>query len=155
MANEKDISSSEKKEIEEILQTDKNGIFLSDIANNKFSFSGTIDKYDVKLSKDEIIIPSCALMDGAIVSATITDGGSTTVLDDFVIKQVKREGKTIDTFSATYTSKKMKSYKWTADSKITISIGYGENYDPLSFDFIVSEYSDKGLLPDKVVFKQK
>lgn len=155
LANEKDISSSEKKEIEEILQTDKNGIFLSDIANNKFSFSGSIDKYDVKLNKDEIIIPSCALMDGAIVSATITDGGSTTVLDDFVIKQVKREGKTIDTFSATYTSKKMKSYKWTADSKITISIRYGENYDPLSFDFIVSEYSDKGLLPDKVVFKQK
>lgn len=155
LANEKGISSSEKAEIEEILQTDKKGIFLSDIANNKFSFSGSIDKYKVKLSKDEIIIPVSALMDGAVVSATITDGGTTTAVDDIEIKQVKREGKTIDKFSATYTSKKMKSYKWTADSKITISIDCGENYDPLSFDFIVSEYDDKGPLPDKVVFKQK
>ena len=155
MADEKGIDPSEKKEIEEILQTEKNGIFLSDIANKKFSFSGLSEKYDIELSMNEIIIPVNALMDGATVSATITDGSTTTVVDDITIKKVKRDSNTIDTFFATYTSQKMKFYKWTADSKITVTISYGENYDPLSFDFIVSKYDKKGPFPAKVVFEQK
>ena len=155
LAEDKGISSAEKKEIDEILQTEKNGIFLSDIANNRFSFSGSLGKYNIELSKDEIIIPVSVLMDGAIVSATINDGGTTTVVDDIKINKVEREGKSIDTFYAIYTSKKLKSYKWTPDSEITITIEYGEGYDSNSFDFIVSEYDDKGPLPDKVVFEQK
>ena len=155
LANEKGIDSSEKDEIEEILQTEKNGIFLSDIANNKFSFSDLSEEYSIQLSKDEIIIPVSAMMDGATVSATITDGSTTTVVDDVKINKVRRDGKTIDEFFAICTSKKMKSYKWTADSKTTITIEYGENYDPLSFDFIVSKYEKKGPFPAKVVFEQK
>ena len=155
LANEKGISSSEKDEIEEILQTEIKGVFISDIANNKFSFSDSLEEYSIGLNKDEIIIPVSALMDGASVTATITDGSTTTAVDDIKLNKVRRDGNTIDEFFAIYTSKTMKSYKWTSDSKSTITIEYGENYDPLSFDFIVSKYDKLGLLPAKVVFEQK
>ena len=151
IANEMNISYDDKKEIEAILQTDSNGIFLSDAINNRYSFAAT-PEYNIQFECASIIIPANLLSTGAKVVVTVTDNGNTTSFEDYVITKVERERKTVDSFMATYKSEKMKDYKWSADAKVTVEIFNGESYDPIIFNYEVVEYTDNWVIADKVVF---
>ena len=87
------------------------------------------------------------------IKVTVTESNSSEVFDDCVISAVDRKGDTIDTFVATVTSKKLKSHKWTADSKVKIEIINGE-LDTQVFNFKVVEFK-KQLVGSKVVFGQE
>ena len=56
----------------------------------------------------------------------VTDNNNTETFDDCEIKKVVRKGSSIDTFTANYSSKKLKKYKWTPDSKVTVEIKYND-----------------------------
>lgn len=152
LADEMGISSIEKTEIEDILQTDKNGVFISKPVNDRYSFATTAGSYAIEFTKDEIKIPAYLLTAGAQVVVSITDAGKTTTFDDWTVTKVERDGDSIDSFMAFVSSDKMSDYQWTADSKVTVQITNGEAYAPLTFNFKVVEYKDNWLIPDKVVF---
>lgn len=59
----------------------------------------------------------------------MADNGVVTTIDDCVISKVEREGTTVDAFKAHISSKKWDKYKWTEDSKVTISITYASKID--------------------------
>lgn len=154
LADELNISDSEKADIEAILKTNTNGIFLVKPINDAYSFNNT-NKYTISIEKDEIGIPAELLTADSEVTISVTDNSKTESFDDCVINKVVRKGKTIDTFTAYYSSKKMKKHKWMPDSKISVEIKYHDANDKtLSFKYKVTEYEEH-LFGDKVVFGEE
>lgn len=153
LADEMQISDMEKAEIEAILQTDKNGVFLVKPINDRYSFSILEDNYSIDYSKDKIVIPVDLLTAEAEIVVTATDDGKTVTFDDCTVTKVKRKGDTIDSFYANVSSEKMEDYGWTEDSKVTVRIINGDESNPIIFRYKVIEYKDKWLIPDKVVFE--
>lgn len=155
LADQMSITDSEKSEIEAILQTDTNGIFMVKPINDMYSFSRRDNTYSIEFLKDEIIIPANLLTAESHISVTVKQGGETFTFDDCVVDEVKREGTDIDTFSAHIVSKQLKKHKWASDAEITVEITYGDAYGKqIQFDFVVSEFTERKL-GDKVVFTAK
>lgn len=155
LAGEMGISSKEKAEIEDILQTDKNGVFLSKPVNDRYSFTTAKTDYNIEFTKDKIVIPAELLAAGAEIIVSVSDGGKTTTFDDCVISKVERKGIAIDTFEATITSKLLKDYGWTETSKVTVKIINADGDTLLVFKFKVVEFKDNWLIADKVVFAEE
>lgn len=159
LAEKLNISDSEKADIEAILKTDSNGIFLAKPINNEFSFRDSSEKYSVEVDKDEIRIPVNLLTAGSKVTVTITENNHSETFDDCEVKKVVRKDKSIDTFTAYYSSKSMKKHKWTPDSKVSVEITYDDlndesdtNKKKITFKFGVVEYEERFIGGDKVVF---
>ena len=155
LADEMGISYKEKTKIEDILETDKNGVFLSKPVNDQYSFSNAKADYSIEFTNDKIVIPAELLTVGAEVIVSVSDGGNSTTFNDCVVSKVVREGDTIDTFKATVTSKLMNDYGWTENSKVTVKIINAGSDNPIVFKFKVVEFKDNWLIADKVVFAEE
>lgn len=152
LADKIKIDSSEKAEIEAILKTESNGIFLVKPINDIYSFNKTGNKYAIDLSKDEVIIPADLLSSDSKMEIIVSENGSSQTFDDCVISEVERKGSNISDFKAYVSSKKFKKYDWTADSKVEIRITYSDVYDKtVSYHFYVSTFEEHWY-GDKVVF---
>ena len=155
LAEEKKISPKEQAEIEEILQSNDNGIFLSKVVNNKYSFSKPNTEFTADLTTRKFFIPVDSLTADASVSAIITEDGKEEEINDFTLDKVNRKGKTVDTFIAEYSSKKLFMHQWKADSEVTVTVNYGEGYDPITYKFSISKYKAVGPFPIVVEFDQE
>ena len=152
LVDKMNIDDSEKAEIESYLQTEINGIFMVKPINDAFSFTSKNTDYSVEINKDEIIIPAYLLTASSKITVTVKEGSGTQVFDDCVVSKVERKGETIDTFYAHVSSKMLKKYEWTADSKISIEIRYDDVYGKkINLDYYVSEFENHWY-GDKVVF---
>lgn len=154
LAEEMNISKSEQRKIADILQTDSNGIFLSDAINDRYSFSDEGSKYSIQFDQNRITIPVSLLSSESKVVVKATDRGSTTTFDDYTVKEVKREGATVDTFTAYYTSKSIDKFTWSSSCRVSVEIYNGNTYDPIIFKYKVTEYKDNWVIADKVVFEE-
>lgn len=152
LADELNISDVEKADIEAILNTNSNGIFLTKPINDAFSFSDSANQYSISLTKDDIGIPAELLTAGAKVTATVMEDGHSEVYDDCSIQKVVRKDSSIDSFIAYYSSKKLKKHEWTANSRVTIEIQYTDANDrTITLNYAVVDYQ-KRWYGDKVVF---
>lgn len=155
LAKKKNINKSEKAEIEAILQTNKNGIFLSNTVNDHYSFSHKSANPDITISKDELVIPANLLSPDAKIVVTVKSAsGSTVSFSDFNNTKVKRDGSSVDKFFAHYSSKTMKAYTWANDDTLKVEIICGSDYKPLVYNFRVSKYKANGIFPDSVKFEK-
>lgn len=153
LSDQMNISSTEKKDIEAILQTDSNGTFLIDPINDAYSFNNEGKKYTLEFGKDEMIIPVTLLTDGAEIKVTVNEKDETKIFEDCVVTKVERKDADIDSFIAHVSSKQLKKYGWTADSKITIEINYADAYGKSTkINVYVSDFAEHWY-GDKVVFK--
>ena len=155
LADEMDISDKEKSEIEDILQTDQNGVFLSKPVNEHYSFTAAVTDYEIEFGKDEIVIPTDLLSTGTEIIVSVSDNDEITTFDDCVISEVLREGDTIDTFETIISSEMMDDYDWTENSKVTVKIINNNDDNPLIYEFKVIEFKDNWLIDDKVVFAEE
>lgn len=152
LAEKVNISDSEKSDIEAILKSSSSGIFISKPINDAYSFSGASGSYSINFTKDDLAIPANLLTANSKVIVTVTDNNKTETFDDCTVKKVVRKGKSVDTFTAYYTSKKLDKYKWTNNSMVTITVTYGDAFNKsLSFKYSVVEYKHNWY-GDKVVF---
>jgi len=154
LADMMEISEQEKAEIEAILQTDTNGVFLSKPINDKYSFTENRYESNIEFDREKIIIPVELLTEGVEVVVSVTENGKTTTFKDYSIDEVERDGDTIDTFKAVFIGEEIEDYKWTQNSRVTVQIINGDESDPLIFRFKVAEYKEKWLLANKVVFSE-
>lgn len=155
LAEDLNVSADEKTNIEKILETEENGIFISKAVNDRYSFSTNNNEYKMVFNGKTMDIPAYLLSDGAEIIITINDNGKKTIVEDCKIKEVERIEKVFESFVTHITSKTLSKYDWMADTKIIVEIYNGKEYDPIKFNFKVSNYKDRWLLPDKVVFEQK
>ena len=152
LADKMDIDSLEKAEIEAILETANNGIFLVKPINNAYSFTNAMIPNTIEMSKKEIIIPADLLTVNSKITVIVNENGKTTAFDDCVIEKVEREGSTVDTFMTHVSSELLKDYQWTANSKITVFITYNDAYDKTAnFEFAVGSIEEHWY-GDKVEF---
>ena len=86
---------------------------------------------------------------------TVADNGKSVTFGDYVVTEVKREGDSVDSFFAHVSSKLMKNYKWTPESKVVVKITYGEGIKDLQFRFKVVEFKGNWIFADKVVFEEE
>lgn len=155
LADEMGISTKEQAEIEAILQTESNGVFLVQPINERYSFSAVSADYSIEFKKDEIIIPVTLLSADAQIIVAATDNGKTVTFDDCTVIKVERKETSFDSFYANVSSKQMKDYKWTADSKVTVTIINGNESEPVEFRFKVAEFKGNWIFADKVVFEEE
>ena len=153
LAEQLDIDHSEQNKIQKILETDDNGVFVSDTINERYSFDWHSDACTIDYNKNKIIIPAKLLAQGATVTVTVKDGTGNQTFDDWMIAKVTRENNDIETFYAHLSSNAIKSFEWSVGAEITIEISIGENYEPLVFRYEVTEYKDSFLIPDKLTFE--
>ncbi len=154
LAEKTNISNAEKQEIEAILQTEKNGVFLSKPINAYYSFNKPEIEAHIEFGKDEMIIPADILSAGVKIIAEIDDNGTITEIDDFLVKKVERASDSLADFRAYVVSEALSDYAWTKDSEVTVRIMNVSEDAPLLFHFKVSEFKDRKLIGDKVVFKE-
>lgn len=154
LAGEMGISPGEQANIEAILQTADNGVFLVKPVNDRYSFSAREREDTIELRKDKLLIPADLMAAEARVTIAVTQNGSTTEFTDCAVTKVAREGTEMDTFVAHVESKQMRDHAWRPDAQVTVTIDNGDEGIMLVFHFKVSEYKE-GLwvLPDKVVFE--
>lgn len=155
LADEMGISDKEKSEIEDILRTKENGVFLTKPVNDRYSFTTSSCCCTMELTKDEIIVPVELLSAGAKVIVTVHDGDKITTFEDCAVSEVERKGDTIDTFMATISSRMMSDHGWTENSKVIVTIINGVKDDPLVCKFKVVEFKDNWVIADKVVFAKE
>ena len=153
LADELNITDEEKADLEAILQTETNGIFLSKPINDAYSFSRRDNHYNIEMTTDELIIPADLMTADSSLKIMVTGNNQTEVFDDCKVTRVKREGKSIDSFIAHVSSKKIKKYDWTADTKVVVEITYHDAFERTAeYKFRVDDFEDHWY-GDKVVFK--
>lgn len=152
LAEKSNISKTAKADIDDILQSEDRGIFLVAPINDAYSFSTNNEKILADLEKDSISIPVSLLTAESQIKIVIYDNGNEMIIDDCKISSVERKGKSVNDFYAKVSSKKWDKIKWTADSKLTLRITYGDAYDKvIEQKYKVTEYESRWY-GDKVVF---
>lgn len=159
LANQLNISGEEKIKIENILQTNSYGTFITQPINWFYSFEKYTFWYDASMTKKEIIIPVRALTEKTKITVRVTANGTNYYFDDCIVKKVVRSANDFKSYFNDYyahiESEKLKDFTWSKDAKIQIILKYEDVYDKeISLDFRVSEYKSS-ILGDKVVFEKE
>ena len=128
-------------------------MFYSIPVNNRYAFESVPITNTIELEEKRIKIPADLLTQGAKITVTITDHSGVHSFDDWTVEKVERKGKSVDTFNAVYTSKSIRDFAWSLGAEVSIQIINGDGYDPTDFKFKVTEFEDRFLIPDLVVFE--
>ena len=128
LADEIDISQKEKDKIVSILHENNDPIFLTEALDNRFWFgknTGNIkaDDISIEFNGEKLIIPATCISDRSTISLTISNGKKDTVIDDWIVDEVKRQKKaSVSDYAVTYMSEKAEKYKYQDGDVITISV---------------------------------
>jgi len=156
LAEKLNIPETEKSRIEGILETDKNGVFLSDVINERYCFSEQSDSIAIEFNKNEIVIPANLLSQQSSISVYVVVGDDEICYDDWIVTKVDRnKSNDIENFKAVFSSKNIKNQDWLNVSEIVVLVcnGDSEMYESLVFKFKISEYKENFIISDKVVFE--
>lgn len=156
IAEELDISRTEKNKIEGILRGTGDGLFLSSALENQYTFNSDDVSFEASYDKDTVTLPVSALSEKSVIKVTITNAGKETVYDDWVVKVVDRPSEDFNSFTVTLTSKKAGDQAWSADSKVVVEVFADDTASDvdITLNFTVSKYKDLWIIPDTVEFEQ-
>lgn len=156
LAEELNISTTEKNKIEGILQTKTNGVFLNDTVNQSYSFDKNEEKINVKLTLDgkKLYLPANILTQDSSITAVITNSEKIINIDDFEIKKVTRENNNFDEFIVSLESKTLKSVKWKKNDTIVIKVTSNNEKILNTFSYTLINYKDNFITADLMEFEQ-
>lgn len=131
ISKELNISDSEINSIKKALYDNDTNLFLVKTINNRYWLSNDSKDDDLYIAEGkELVIPANYVCDNSKIILSLKNSDGTTIIDDFVIKKVKRKNKDVESFIATYTSKTFDDIKLKANDKICIEIYPFEDYLP-------------------------
>ena len=149
LAEQCEISEAERADVDNILHENGDNIFLTQALDNRFwlgTHNADFDENSIEVSFDgkAFTIPVSCVTDRSIITATVTGGEGTAVLDEWVVTNVDRHKSTnVADFTATFESKPAKDYKFQVGEKVTIKvIPVAESEDDFiefSFDVVASK----------------
>lgn len=150
VAKEMNISREKAAEIDAILRENDAPIFLSAPIDSAYRFAAgeesTIE-YEVEFDGSKLILPAELVSDQAKIRISVTHESTTTVIEDWSIKEVKRKNKQdLHSFTATYTSAQAGKQKYTAGDTVLIEIMPIASYE----DIHLSRRFER--VPDLVAF---
>ena len=124
----KDISPAQMRSIDSILHEEGRNIFLTDSLDARFWASRKnipIREEDIDISFDggTITLPATCISDRSAIIATITGPYRTEVIDDWIVKDVKRpKNANCSDYIVSLISKTGESYKYQSGETITIKV---------------------------------
>ena len=156
LADEKNITSAEKNKIEGILHQESSKLFLTEVLNNRYTFSPEELDVEAQFEKDTLIIPVICLSETSYIKVTVINNGSNSVYEDWQVKKVDRKSEDLNSFKVTLTSKECEKQEWSANSTVKVEIfdEKDSDMDPYVISFKVSKYKKVPVLPDTVEFEQ-
>ena len=130
LADEKKISKSDKDNIDKMLHTNNDNLFLVQSIDDLFWFdksnkSTPAGSPTMILSKSEIVLPAAYFTKDSIIKVTVkkSDGTVAGEFVDWVLDEVDRkEESNISTFDAHYKSPTFKKFDWEPNMKIQVDI---------------------------------
>lgn len=156
LADERSISSSEKNKIEGILHQGSDKLFLTEILNNRYTFSPEEVDVEAQFEKESLTIPAICLSEASYIKVTVINNGDNSAYEDWQVKKVERKSDEINSFKVTLTSKECGKQAWSVNSTVKVEIFDEKDSDksPYVFNFKVSKYKEIPALPDMVEFEQ-
>ena len=152
LADKLNIGSDRQLWIEDLLKTKDNGVFLSDAVNNRYSFDKQTYDNMIVCGANTIEIPANLLSQDATIEV-IVKGNATSLFNDWKITKVARDADGVESFTAYYTSESIKKVEWAVGTEVTVNIYNGTGYEPLVFQFKVSEMKYQFPFGKKPVFE--
>lgn len=153
LAEELNISDSERTKVDGILHENGENIFLVNTIDNKYRFENCVEEtpveeIELKYEEDEIVIPAMFVSEDFDIQVTLTTGGEETVVSDWKIKEVSREENAeLDTFSAVFTSESADDYEYSADTNVVLQIMPSSVCEDIVYKFEYTTEMVKGF-PD-------
>lgn len=155
MVNELDISDSEKKRIDGILNSSGNEVFLTDTLQNLFTFNTVDITVNAEFDKNTLVIPAYCISADSVIKVTVTEAGKTKTYTDWKVKKVERENDKLESFEVTYASKKIKDQDWSKKSTVKVEIfdAKDTNHEAYVIEFKAKEKKTLGVIKS-IVFEQ-
>lgn len=149
-----DVPASEKAKIDSILGVNGSNVFLTTPLINRYASTARQIDVTATFDKSTVSIPVSCVSVNSVIRVSVTEGGKTTVYDDWTVKKVERSDDGFESFVVTYTSENATKQKWSANSTVTVEIydEAGSEYDPVIIRFKVSKY--KKMIVEIVEFEQ-
>lgn len=160
LAEELNISESNKQEISTILHQNEEPLFLIEELDNLYRFTDdTLDesKIDISFDGETLVIPVKYVSDNAKITVTVKGKNKTETIGDWKVDEVTRKKeKKLDTFQAVYKSKTAEDLKYKDKMDITIRISVKPDSDAqvLNFKYKTSLKERWSIIPDKLTFKR-
>ena len=150
-----DISDSEKKRIDGILNSSGNEVFITDTLQNLFTFNTVNIAANAEFDKDTLVIPANFVSADSVIKVTVTEDGKTKTYTDWEVKKVERGSDELKSFEVTYTSKKIKEQDWSKKSTVKIEIfdAKDTNHEAYVIEFKAKEKKTLGIIKS-IVFEQ-
>ncbi len=152
LADECNISDAQKNRIDGILDS----AFLTTTIAQNYSFVPENISINATYDKDTLMLPANVVSENSVIKVSVSDGGSTTVYDDWTVKEVDRANGDDDIggFKVTYVSKSAGKQNWSADSTVKVEITEPDADDrSYILNFKVNSYK-KILMVTTVEFEQ-
>ena len=158
IADELDISDSQRQKIEDILHSGNENLFFVKQLNDAYFFdTEDVDfEYEIVFTGKKIELPATLLEQGSVLKVIVKDSNKSSIYDDWKIEKVSRKTKgDVNSFVAVYESKAIKKHKYTEDSIVTVEVVPPEEstYDNISSEFKVSK-GKKLVVLDDVQFER-
>ena len=127
LAEECNITPSDKMTIEELLHENGENIFLTQVLDARFRFNDIeqIKANDIKMTFDgkSLTIPAVCVSDRSVLTVTVTGPDGSTTIDDWIVDKVTRpKDASVSDFEVIFRSKTGKDYKYQAGENVTIKI---------------------------------
>lgn len=142
LADEINISDSQKNTINKMLHPDDNPIFLSSTLDNLYRFeTAAIELQNVKFEGGKITFPAEYISDVSQIKITVKSGSDSKSFEDWSVDSVKRTkidkgtDRDITSISATYSSTTAKKYDYKDGDIITIELKPNNNADAIILKF--------------------
>lgn len=157
LAKELKISDKEKKKIDGILHKDGEALFLTAPLDNTYRFNkdkqSKVNK-NVVFDWDKIEIPATCVSTNSEIVVAVTEGGKTNKYSDWTVDKVKRDDEAdVNSFTATYSSKKIKDQDLSEKTTVQLTIDPEPNSScpKLQMNYKVDDYT-KILFLDRAKF---
>ena len=155
IAEKMDLSAEEKNRITGLLHSGNERLFLDETVDNLYRFDRKSVSISAGLTKSELTLPVNCLSDGAVINMKVIDNNTSFTYNDWTVKSVSREGTSVSSYTAVFTSEKFKKHAWSPDAKISITVTKPgvSGGAPVALSFKVSSYK-KILVSSLVEFEQ-
>ena len=157
LADQLDVSETEKQKIEEILFSGDTPLFLNESLNTLYHFdkSNSSQDYDVKFDGKVFTIPVVILEQGTSLKVTVKNADGDHIYEEWSVDKVSRgtKGK-VETFSATYKNGDIKKQKYSDNATIVLEVTppSESNYGTLRYEF-KAKVSKKFKIIDDITFE--
>ena len=140
LAEELNISSTEKSRLNEILHAENQPLFLVRQLDNLYRFDNKseVTSDDFGFDGELVKIPAVFVEQGASIKVTVKNGSDVKTYEDWIIDKVTRGTKdNVETYTVVFSSKAIKKLKYSTGTTVEIELLPPEesNYDGMSAKF--------------------